>query len=76
MKFRSTVKELIATARRQTPRLTYASSGIGSANHLRERYSNLGMDLAGGTPEEFGAHFKSELAKWARVVKMSGAKVH
>ncbi len=43
---------------------------------LRERYANLGMDLAGGTPEEFGAHLKRELAKWARVVKLSGAKVN
>jgi tripartite-type tricarboxylate transporter receptor subunit TctC len=30
----TTVKELIAIAKTQTPRLTYASSGIGSANHL------------------------------------------
>ncbi len=30
----SSVKELIALARTRTPRLTYASSGLGSANHL------------------------------------------
>ncbi|MES2561453.1 MAG: tripartite tricarboxylate transporter substrate binding protein [Pseudomonadota bacterium] len=42
---------------------------------LRERYANLGMDLGGGTPEEFGAFLKSEREKWARVVKLSGAKV-
>jgi tripartite-type tricarboxylate transporter receptor subunit TctC len=42
---------------------------------LRERYANLGMDLGGGTATEFGALLKSERVKWARVVKLSGAKV-
>jgi tripartite-type tricarboxylate transporter receptor subunit TctC len=42
---------------------------------LRERYASLGMDLGGGTPEEFGAFLRSERDKWARVVKLSGAKV-
>jgi len=26
----------------------------------------------GSTPEEFGAHIKSEMAKWAQVVKAAG----
>jgi tripartite-type tricarboxylate transporter receptor subunit TctC len=42
---------------------------------LKERYENLGMDIAGGTPEEFSAFLRSERDKWARVVKLSGAKV-
>lgn len=42
---------------------------------LRERYANLGMDLGGGSAEAFGAYLKSEREKWARVVKLSGAKV-
>jgi tripartite-type tricarboxylate transporter receptor subunit TctC len=41
---------------------------------LRERYADLGSELVGGTPQEFGAFIKSELAKWARVVKASGAQ--
>lgn len=42
---------------------------------LRERYENLGLEVAGGTPAEFGAFLISERDKWARVVKLSGAKV-
>jgi tripartite-type tricarboxylate transporter receptor subunit TctC len=42
---------------------------------LKERYESLGMDPAGGTAEEFGAFLKSEREKWARVVKLSHAKV-
>jgi tripartite-type tricarboxylate transporter receptor subunit TctC len=42
---------------------------------LRERYANLGTEVSGGTPAEFGAYLKSEREKWARIVKVSGAKV-
>ena len=42
---------------------------------LRERFENIGMDIAGGTPDDFGAFLKAEREKWARVVKISGAKV-
>jgi tripartite-type tricarboxylate transporter receptor subunit TctC len=31
--------------------------------------------VVGGTPEEFAKIIRSDLAKWARVVKESGAKV-
>ncbi|MDP2708258.1 MAG: tripartite tricarboxylate transporter substrate binding protein [Burkholderiales bacterium] len=37
---------------------------------------NQGLDPAPGTPEKFGAYIKSETAKWAKVVKASGAKVN
>jgi len=33
-----------------------------------------GLDASPSTPQEFGAYIKSEIAKWAKVVKASGAK--
>jgi tripartite-type tricarboxylate transporter receptor subunit TctC len=42
-----------------------------SAKWLMEQGS---ADVA-GTPEQFGAFIKSEIAKWAKVVKASGATV-
>ena len=35
---------------------------------------NQGLDPAPGTPEQFGAYIRSERAKWAQVIKASGAK--
>ena len=41
---------------------------------FRERFGTIGDEPAGGTPEEFAAMIKTELAKWREVVKRSGAK--
>lgn len=42
----------------------------------RQRYANaVGEDVAGGTPEEFAAWIRAESAKWADVIKRSGAKI-
>jgi tripartite-type tricarboxylate transporter receptor subunit TctC len=42
---------------------------------VRDQLSRLGAEPVGSTPEQFAAHVKSEIAKWARVVKASGARV-
>lgn len=33
------------------------------------RLADLGAEAVGGTPEQFAAHIKSEIAKWAKVIK-------
>jgi tripartite-type tricarboxylate transporter receptor subunit TctC len=42
---------------------------------VREKLLAQGADPSGITPEEFGVYIKAELTKWAKVVKVSGAKV-
>jgi len=42
---------------------------------IRERMTSLGADVVGSTPEQFAAFQKTDTAKWARVVKESGAKI-
>jgi tripartite-type tricarboxylate transporter receptor subunit TctC len=40
----------------------------------RERLSTQGFEPVGGTPEEFAAYIKSEIAKWGRVIRTAGIK--
>jgi tripartite-type tricarboxylate transporter receptor subunit TctC len=42
---------------------------------VRERLTSLGADPVGNTPEQFAAYVKAEIAKWAPIVKASGARV-
>jgi tripartite-type tricarboxylate transporter receptor subunit TctC len=41
---------------------------------VRARFANLSLDIATTTPQEFGAHLKSELDRWGKVVKAAGIK--
>ena len=41
---------------------------------VKERLEMVGFELVGGTPEAFGAYIKSEIKKWAQVVKTAGIK--
>lgn len=41
----------------------------------RRQLEELGNDVVASTPEEFGKLFMSELVKWARIVKQTGAKI-
>ncbi len=41
---------------------------------LRQRLASQGADVLTSTPEEFSAYLRSEIDKWARVVKASGMK--
>jgi len=40
----------------------------------KRRFEALGMEVADMGPEEFGAHIRSELQKWSKVVRDAGIK--
>lgn len=42
---------------------------------VRTQLTELGVDVAGSTAEDFRAYIKSEIPKWAAIVKASGAKI-
>jgi tripartite-type tricarboxylate transporter receptor subunit TctC len=47
---------------------------IVKAPDLRERFTGLGFDIVGNTPEQFQAFLEAEVAKWGKVVR--DANVH
>jgi tripartite-type tricarboxylate transporter receptor subunit TctC len=42
---------------------------------VKKSLGDLGVDIMGGTPEDFSAYIKSEIPKWTAIVKASGAKL-
>jgi tripartite-type tricarboxylate transporter receptor subunit TctC len=46
-----------------------------AAPDVREKMLNLGAEPVGSTPDEFAAYVRAEAAKYAKLVKASGAKV-
>lgn len=58
--------------------LNFLSCGIVAAlkqPDVYERITNSGFDPLGTTSEEFGRFLRSEVARWAKVVKQSGARI-
>ncbi len=42
---------------------------------FKEKFAKIGDEPGGGTPEEFAATIRTDSAKWADVIKRSGAKL-
>jgi len=61
-------KEVIATLHRATV------AALADAA-VRKSLGDLGVDIAGSTPEEFAAYIKAEIPKWTAIVKASGARL-
>ena len=64
-----------AAAKTPRPIVDKLNTAINKAlPELKERYANIGTEIAGGSVAEYTAYLKIEHEKWARVVKISGAK--
>jgi tripartite-type tricarboxylate transporter receptor subunit TctC len=44
------------------------------ADDLRKKLGDQGLDITGGTPEQFAKLMRDDLLKWSKVVKESGAR--
>jgi len=42
---------------------------------FKARFGDIGDEPAGGTPEDYAETIRRDSAKWAEVVKRSGAKI-
>jgi tripartite-type tricarboxylate transporter receptor subunit TctC len=43
---------------------------------MKEKFASLGIEPVTGTPDEFGAYIRSEMAKWRAVVTAADIKVN
>ena len=41
---------------------------------VRNQFEIQGIEILGGTPEQFAGTIREEIAKWAKVIRLSGAK--
>ena len=55
-------------------RINAETARVMSMPDVKEKLNGLGLDVAPGTPESLMSFQQSETAKWAKVVKESGAK--
>ena len=56
-------------------RLNQAIVKLLNSREARERYANVGAEIRYNTPEEFQAFVRTEIAKWAKVVKAAGIRM-
>jgi tripartite-type tricarboxylate transporter receptor subunit TctC len=62
------------TPRPVVDRLNAEIVRILSLPDVREKLLGIGMEPVTNSPDQFAAYVQSEIAKWAQVVKASGAK--
>ena len=62
------------TPRELVDRLSTEIARILHSQEIRERLSAQGLEPVGSTPEQYAAQIRDELAKNARIVKLSGIK--
>ncbi len=66
----------VATPRDVVSKLAEAIARAARAPDVRQRLQDLGAEPVGNTPEEFSKLFREEVARWAEVVKVSGAQAN
>ncbi len=64
-----------ATPRELVHKISADIARAVKSSDLTERMKQQGMEPVGSTLEQFDALIRSEIEKWAKVVKLSGAKV-
>ncbi len=62
------------TPRAVIARLNHEITTALGTPELREQLMTAGADPAPNTPEQFAALIQSEIIKWAKIIKLSGAK--
>jgi tripartite-type tricarboxylate transporter receptor subunit TctC len=62
------------TPRNVIDRLSAEVSKVVKDPELQQRFTQLGIEPVGSTPEEAGRFLQDEVAKWAKVIQVAGVK--
>jgi tripartite-type tricarboxylate transporter receptor subunit TctC len=68
---------VLAPSATPKPMVAALAAAIAKAAHdpeMKKRLAEQGAEPVGNTPEEFGRLLREEVARWAEVVKVSGAR--
>ena len=63
-----------ATPKDIVAKLNKEIASILNLPEIKGRFNNDGADVVASTPEQFGAHIRSELVKWEKVIRSAGIK--
>lgn len=63
------------TPRQIVARLNREILRVMGASDFRQRFTMAAVTPIGGTPEQLGEHIRSEIARWAKLVRESGARI-
>ena len=64
----------VGVPRETVAKLNAELNRILATAEMKERFAKLGTEVRTGTPEFLGTWLRDEQARWAKVVKESGAK--
>jgi tripartite-type tricarboxylate transporter receptor subunit TctC len=64
----------LAIPRETVAKLNSELTKVLNSQEMKERFAKQGTEVRTGTPDSLGAWMRTEQAKWAKVVKESGAK--
>ncbi|MGZ5178676.1 MAG: Bug family tripartite tricarboxylate transporter substrate binding protein [Burkholderiales bacterium] len=64
-----------ATPKDVVTKLSVETARILQLPDVKSRLSELGAEPIGSTPEQFSAHIKAEIAKWAKVIKEANVEL-
>ena len=56
-------------------RLSRESMKILQSEEIKKRFAEVGAVPVGNTPQQFAEYLRADLARWAAVIKSSGARL-
>ena len=65
----------VGTPKAVVDRLNASITTILAMPDVRNRFTELGFDIVGGKPEDFGAYLRAENESWKKIANIAGAKL-